>query len=94
MNHLSATRAFLNGALVGATHVSWDENGIIKDVSAIRSQDAAIDALLVPEFIDLQVNGINGINVASADDSQRQRTKRRDVSSSIDGVAAVQLVSS
>ena len=76
MNHLSATRAFINGVLVGPTHVAWDEDGIITDVSAIRSQDDAIDAILVPGFIDLQVNGINGINVASADDSQWQRLNR------------------
>lgn len=73
MSQLSASRAFVNGALVGPTRVTWDEDGTITDVSEIRAQDAAIDALLVPGFIDLQVNGIDDVNVASADDLQWQR---------------------
>ena len=73
MNQLSASRAFVNGVLVGPTRVTWDEDGIITDVSEIRTQDAATDALLVPGFIDLQVNGIAEVNVASADDLQWQR---------------------
>ena len=73
MSQLSASRAFVNGALVGPTRVTWDEDGTITDVSEIRAQDAATDALLVPGFIDLQVNGIAEVNVASADDLQWQR---------------------
>jgi N-acetylglucosamine-6-phosphate deacetylase len=73
MSQLSASRAFVNGVLVGPTRVTWDEDGIITDVSEIRAQDSAIDALLVPGFIDLQVNGIDDVNVASADDLQWQR---------------------
>ena len=73
MNQLSASRAFVNGVLVGPTRVTWDEDGTITDVSEIRAQDAATDALLVPGFIDLQVNGIDDVNVASADDLQWQR---------------------
>jgi len=73
MSQLSASRAFVNGALVGPTRVTWDEDGTITDVSEIRAQDAATDALLVPGFIDLQVNGIDDVNVASADDLQWQR---------------------
>lgn len=73
MSQLSASRAFVNGALVGPTRVTWDEFGTITDVSEIRAQDAATDALLVPGFIDLQVNGIAEVNVASADDLQWQR---------------------
>ena len=76
MNQLSASRAFVNGVLVGPTRVTWDEDGIITDVSEIRTQDAATDALLVPGFIDLQVNGIADINVASADHLQWQRLNR------------------
>lgn len=73
MSHLSASRAFVNGAFVGPTRVTWDEDGTITGVSEIRAQDAATDALLVPGFIDLQVNGIDDVNVASADDLQWQR---------------------
>ena len=73
MNQLSASRAFVNGVLVGPTRVTWDEDGNITEVSEIRAQDAATDALLVPGFIDLQVNGIAEVNVASADDLQWQR---------------------
>ena len=73
MNQLSASRAFVNGVLVGPTRVTWDEDGTITDVSEIRAQDAEIDALLVPGFIDLQVNGIDDVNVASANDLQWQR---------------------
>ena len=73
MSQLSASRAFVNGALVGPTRVTWDLDGTITDVSEIRAQDAATDALLVPGFIDLQVNGIDDVNVASADDVQWQR---------------------
>ncbi len=73
MNQLSASRAFVNGVLVGPTRVTWDEDGTITDVSEIRAQDAGTDALLVPGFIDLQVNGIDDVNVASADDIQWQR---------------------
>jgi len=73
MNQLSASRAFVNGALVGPTRVTWDEDGTITDVTEIRAQDAATDALLVPGFIDLQVNGIDDVNVATADDLQWQR---------------------
>ena len=73
MNQLSASRAFVNGVLVGPARVTWDEDGTITDVSEIRAQDAATDALLVPGFIDLQVNGIDDVNVASADDLQWQR---------------------
>jgi N-acetylglucosamine-6-phosphate deacetylase len=76
MNQLSASRAFVNGVLVGPTRVTWDEDGIITDVSEIRAQDAATDALLVPGFIDLQVNGIADVNVASADHLQWQRLNR------------------
>ena len=72
MRQLSASRAFVNGALVGPTRVTWDEDGTITDVSEIRAQDAETDALLVPGFIDLQVNGIDDVNVASADDVQWQ----------------------
>ena len=73
MNQLSASRAFVNGVLVGPTRVTWDEDGNITEVSEIRAQNAATDALLVPGFIDLQVNGIAEVNVASADDLQWQR---------------------
>ena len=73
MNQLSASRAFVNGELVGPTRVTWDEDGNITEVSEIRAQNAATDALLVPGFIDLQVNGIAEVNVASADDLQWQR---------------------
>ena len=76
MSQLSASRAFVNGTLVGPTRVTWDEDGIITDVSEIRAQDAATDALLVPGFIDLQVNGIAEVNVASADDLQWRRLNR------------------
>lgn len=67
MNQLSASRAFVNGVLVGPTRVTWDKDGTITAVSDIRDRDVATDALLVPGFIDLQVNGIDDVNVASAD---------------------------
>lgn len=76
MNQLSASRAFVNGVLVGPTRVTWDEDGTITEVSEIRAQDAATDALLVPGFIDLQVNGIGDVNVATANDLQWQHLNK------------------
>lgn len=73
MNQLSATRAFVNGAVVGPTRVAWDADGTITDVTQISSRDATVDALLVPGFIDLQVNGIDDVNVATANELQWKR---------------------
>lgn len=83
MNQLSASRAFVNGVLVGPTRVTWDEDGNITEVSEIHAQDAATDALLVPGFIDLQVNGIAEVNVASADDLQWQRLNQLSLKSGV-----------
>ncbi len=76
MHQLSASRAFVNGVFVGPTRVTWDEDGTITDVSEIPAQEAATDALLVPGFIDLQVNGIDDVNVASANDLQWQHINK------------------
>ena len=70
MGQITATRAFVNGALCGPTSVTWDASGVITDVSDIRVNEAEFDALLVPGFIDLQVNGFGAFNVASADAAQ------------------------
>jgi N-acetylglucosamine-6-phosphate deacetylase len=70
MGQISATRAFVNGALCGPTSVTWDANGLITSVTEIRASEAEFDALLVPGFIDLQVNGFGQFNVSSADASQ------------------------
>ena len=67
MGQISATRAFVNGALCGPTCVTWDETGTITNVANIQFNDAEFDALLVPGFIDLQVNGFAQFNVSSAD---------------------------
>jgi N-acetylglucosamine-6-phosphate deacetylase len=70
MGHISATRAFVKGKLCGPTSVSWDATGTITNVADIHTTEAEFDALLVPGFIDLQVNGFGEFNVASADSSQ------------------------
>lgn len=70
MGQITATRAFVNGALRGPTSVTWDTSGSITNVSDIKDDEAEFDALLVPGFIDLQVNGFGQFNVASADAAQ------------------------
>lgn len=70
MRQLSAARAFVNGAICGPLRVTWDATGTISNVSEIQSSEAEFDALLVPGFIDLQVNGFAQFNVASADSAQ------------------------
>ena len=70
MRQISATRAFVNGALTGPTSVTWDATGMITDVLDIQTEDAEFDAILVPGFIDLQVNGFDNFNVSSPDVEQ------------------------
>ena len=77
MRQISATRAFVNGTLTGPTSVTWDANGTITDVSAIKSTEAEFDALLTPGFIDLQVNGFDLFNVSSADAGQWSQVDQR-----------------
>jgi N-acetylglucosamine-6-phosphate deacetylase len=70
MTRISATRAFVNGALTGPLSVSWDATGRITAVTAIQVADAEFDAILVPGFIDLQVNGFGSFNVSASDATQ------------------------
>ena len=70
MGRISATRAFVNGVITGPTSVTWDENGSITDVFGIQAGEAEFDAMLVPGFIDLQINGFGAFNVSSADTAQ------------------------
>ena len=66
MRQISAARAFVNGTLCGPTMVTWDATGTISKVADIQASEAEFDALLVPGFIDLQVNGFGQFNVSSA----------------------------
>ena len=66
MRQISAARAFVNGTLCGPTMVTWDATGTISKVTDIKASEAEFDALLVPGFIDLQVNGFGQFNVSSA----------------------------
>ena len=77
MRQITATRAFVNGALAGPTSVTWDASGTITDVSAIKSAEAEFDALLAPGFIDLQVNGFDLFNVSLADAGQWSQVDQR-----------------
>ena len=61
--HLSASRALVNGEIHGPTTVVWDR-GVIVDVRAAKRGDDVIDGILSPGFIDAQVNGVGADRVA------------------------------
>lgn len=79
MNQLSASNALLDGEIVGPTRVTWNDDGVITNVKCISLSEAKADAdgdaetteaqILVPGFIDIQVNGIRDINVADANEN-------------------------
>ncbi len=66
MNSISASQAFIDGEIVGPTLVAWDEAGVVIEVRSIPLSEVDVDAILSPGFIDIQVNGIDEINVATA----------------------------
>ena len=76
MNQLSAASALLSGEIVGPTRVTWNDDGIITNVESISKNSAEAEAakesgsianhMIVPGFIDIQVNGIRDINIADA----------------------------
>ena len=70
MRRISATRAFVNGVLIGPPSVTWDETGTITDVNEVHAHEAEFDAILVPGFIDLQINGFGSFNCSSIDVAQ------------------------
>jgi len=83
MGQISVTRAFVNGALCGPTSVSWDATGMITSVTDVEASEAEFDALLVPGFIDLQVNGFGQFNASSADIAQWSQVDQHLLSSGV-----------
>lgn len=80
MNQLSAAAALLDGEIVGPTRVTWNDDGIITNVQSISLIEAEAEAetnhIVVPGFIDIQVNGIGNINIADAKDDDWNRLDR------------------
>jgi len=82
MNQVSASRALLGGEIVGPTRVTWNNDGVITDVKRISLAVATAEAettddnILVPGFIDIQVNGIRDINIAHANENDWDRLDR------------------
>ena len=69
MASVSATFVLTPSGLVGPARVSFDD-GIITDVEPI---ERAPDRVLAPGFVDVQVNGIDDIDVAAADGADWDR---------------------
>ena len=63
MEHLAAARVVMPTRITGPAHVAIDGGRI---VAIEPTTDDVPDRTLAPGFIDLQVNGIGGIDVASA----------------------------
>ncbi len=66
MTVIAARAAIVDGRLVGPTEVIVDA-GIITEVRSIVDRPTLLDGVLAPGFVDLQVNGIDDVDVASAD---------------------------
>ena len=63
MTSVSASGVLTASGLVGPARVSFDDGFI----TAVELVDRAPERVLTPGFVDLQVNGIDDIDVASAD---------------------------
>src|SRR5437763_13646493 len=69
---VSATRVVTPAGIVGPAEVVV-ERGRIQSIDAVAS---APDRILVPGFVDLQVNGVDDIDVATADGDGWDRLDR------------------
>ena len=70
MASVDAAQVLTGAGWVGPARVHMD-GGVITEIEATAS--VASDRVLVPGFVDLQVNGIDDINVSTADGSDWER---------------------
>ncbi len=66
MTVIAARATIVDGELVGPTEIVVDQ-GIIAEVRPIADRAGILDGVLAPGFVDLQVNGVDDVDVASAD---------------------------
>ena len=66
MTIIAARAAVVDGQMVGPTEVVVDQ-GIIVEVRSTADRPGLLDGVLTPGFVDLQVNGIDDVDVAGAD---------------------------
>lgn len=63
---VAARRVATPAGLVGPARVGWDADGVIRSIEPVGSSALDVE-LLAPGFVDLQVNGIDHLDVATAD---------------------------
>lgn len=65
--HIDASRVLTPSGWLGPARVALGSDGTIAAIESLPDATSAPDIWLVPGFVDLQVNGIDDVDVATAD---------------------------